>query len=77
MKQKESEENGAPNFLRKETWIHPDGGRRMHRTTKALQEEERDSEEEDLASLSSVDVSGNTIMYLNCVNNSFCLLIIG
>ncbi|XP_066253104.1 telomerase-binding protein EST1A isoform X2 [Euwallacea similis] len=57
MKQKESEENGAPNFLRKETWIRPDGGRRLHRTTKASQEETQDSEEEDLAALSSVDVN--------------------
>lgn len=56
MKQKESEENGAANSLRKETWIRPDGGRRLHRTTKALEEYLRDSEEEDLAALSSVEV---------------------
>ncbi|XP_050308985.1 telomerase-binding protein EST1A-like isoform X2 [Anthonomus grandis grandis] len=57
MKQKESEENGTPNFLRKETWLHPEGGRTLHRTTKALHEDEQDSEEEDLAALSSVDVN--------------------
>ncbi|KAL1494247.1 hypothetical protein ABEB36_009872 [Hypothenemus hampei] len=55
MKQKESEENGSSNFLRRETWIHPDCGTRLHRTTQALQDQ--DSEEEDLASLSSVDVN--------------------
>ncbi|XP_048522651.1 uncharacterized protein LOC109539534 isoform X3 [Dendroctonus ponderosae] len=57
MKQKESEENGAANSLRKETWIRPDGGRRLHRTTKALEDYLRDSEEEDLAALSSVEVN--------------------
>lgn len=63
MKQKESEENGTPNYLRKETWIRPDGGRRLHRTTKALQEDAQDSEEEDLAALSSIDVSCFTENY--------------
>ncbi|XP_030746868.1 uncharacterized protein LOC115875527 isoform X2 [Sitophilus oryzae] len=66
MKQKESEDNGTPNFLRKETWIHPEGGRRLHRTTKALQNELQDSEEEDLAALSSVDVNKRfVISYLH------------
>lgn len=57
MKQKESEDSGnIPGSLRKETWIHPEGGRRVHRTTQAMQEQ-KDSEEEDLAALSSVEVS--------------------
>ncbi|XP_060528527.1 telomerase-binding protein EST1A isoform X2 [Cylas formicarius] len=66
MKQKESEESGQPNFLRKETWIYPHGGRRLHRTTKALQEDVIESDEEDLASLSSVDVNKRfVISYLH------------
>lgn len=53
MKEKESEPSHTPSSLRKEVWIHPVGGKRVHRTTTAVQ----DSEEEDLASLSSVEVS--------------------
>lgn len=58
MKEKESEVKSTPNSLRRETWIHPDSGRREHRTTSAVTDSrEIDSEEEDLAILSSVDVS--------------------
>ncbi|CAH1122300.1 unnamed protein product [Ceutorhynchus assimilis] len=57
MKEKESAKQGTLNFLRKETWILPDGSRRQHRTSQAFQEEMQDSEEEDLASLSSVNVN--------------------
>ncbi|KAJ8915058.1 hypothetical protein NQ315_014313 [Exocentrus adspersus] len=66
MKQKESEELGnVPGSLRKETWIHPEGGRRVHRTTQAMQEQ-KDSEEEDLAALSSVEVNKRfVISYLH------------
>ncbi|XP_076251691.1 smg6 nonsense mediated mRNA decay factor isoform X1 [Rhynchophorus ferrugineus] len=65
MKQKESE-GGARNFLRRETWIPPEGGRVLHRTTKAVQDESQDSEEEDLAALSSVDVNKRfVISYLH------------
>ncbi|XP_018574342.1 telomerase-binding protein EST1A isoform X2 [Anoplophora glabripennis] len=66
MKQKESEDSGnIPGSLRKETWIHPEGGRRVHRTTQAMQEQ-KDSEEEDLASLSSVEVNKRfVISYLH------------
>lgn len=57
MKEKESE-TSSPGALRKETWIRPDGGRRVHRTTSAVQEQRKiDSEEEDLAGLSSIEVS--------------------
>lgn len=57
MKEKESESTHPPNSLRKEIWIHPDSGRRIHRTRTAIQEQKAlDSEEEDLASLSSVEV---------------------
>lgn len=57
MKQKESENNvNGPNSLRKETWIHPEGGKRVHRTTQSIQDQ-KDSEEEDLAALSSIEVS--------------------
>lgn len=58
MKKKESEVKKTSNSLRRETWIHPDSGRREHRTTTAITEsKDIDSEEEDLAALSSVDVS--------------------
>lgn len=57
MKEKESESTHPPNSLRKEIWIHPDSGKRIHRTTTAVQEQKPvDSDEEDLASLSSVEV---------------------
>lgn len=57
MKEKESESSHTPSSLRKEIWVHPDSGRRIHRTTTAIQEQKPlDSEEEDLASLSSVEV---------------------
>ncbi|CAH0556011.1 unnamed protein product [Brassicogethes aeneus] len=57
MKQKESEETTTtPGSLRKETWIRPDGGKRVHRTTQALQDN-KDSEEEDLASLGNIELN--------------------
>lgn len=66
MKEKESENsNSTSGSLRHETWIHPDGGKRVHRTTKAVQEQ-KDSEEEDLAGLSSVEVNKRfVISYLH------------
>lgn len=65
MKQKEFEEPGnAPGSLRKEIWIHPEGGRRVHRTTQASLEQDF-SEEEDLESLNSVEV---------CIENIYQLL---
>ncbi|XP_044271255.1 telomerase-binding protein EST1A isoform X2 [Tribolium madens] len=66
MKQKESEDpENAPGSLRHETWIRPDGGRRVHRTTQTVQEQQ-DSEEEDLAALSSVEVNKRfVISYLH------------
>lgn len=59
MKEKESENAKSKHgSLRKETWIRPDGGRRMHRTTSTLQDTKTfDSEEEDLAALTSVEVN--------------------
>lgn len=80
MKEKESESAHPPNSLRKEIWIHPDGGRRIHRTTTAVQEQKPvDSDEEDLASLSSVEVSFfiyckefYKIKFLNIRCNLFC-----
>lgn len=57
MKEKESESPHPPNSLRREIWIHPDSGKRIHRTSAAIQEQKTlDSEEEDLANLSSVEV---------------------
>ncbi|GLV32356.1 Smg6 [Carabus blaptoides fortunei] len=56
MKEKESAQN-IPSSLRREIWVHPEGGRRLHRTTSAAQETVLDSEEEDLYTLSSVEVN--------------------
>lgn len=57
MKVKESE-TSMQNCLRKEIWVRPDGGRRVHRTTSTMQEQRPlDSEDEDLQNLSSADVS--------------------
>ncbi|KAK5644530.1 hypothetical protein RI129_005830 [Pyrocoelia pectoralis] len=58
MKEKESETVGLPGSLRREIWIRPDGGRRVHRTTSAAQEPKHlDSEEEDLAALPCLEVN--------------------
>ncbi|KAF5269666.1 hypothetical protein FQA39_LY08589 [Lamprigera yunnana] len=58
MKEKESETVALPGSLRREIWIRPDGGRRVHRTTSAAQEPKHpDSEEEDLASLTCLEVN--------------------
>ncbi|KAK4875117.1 hypothetical protein RN001_011539 [Aquatica leii] len=58
MKEKESETVGLPGSLRREIWIRPDGGRRVHRTTTAAQEPKHlDSEEEDLAALTCLEVN--------------------
>lgn len=58
MKEKESEVKNSPNSLRQETWIRPDSGRRVHRTTSAIPDSKQiDSEEEDLAVLTNVEVS--------------------
>ncbi|CAH1977497.1 unnamed protein product [Acanthoscelides obtectus] len=55
---------GGSNALRKETWVHPEGGPRVHRTTRASEHEE--NEEEDLAALSSVEVNKRfVISYLH------------
>ncbi|XP_049823827.1 uncharacterized protein LOC109600502 isoform X3 [Aethina tumida] len=66
MKQKESEETTTVSgSLRKETWIRPDGGKRVHRTTQELQGA-KDSEEEDLASLSQIELNKRfVITYLH------------
>lgn len=57
MKEKESEST-TPSSLRKETWIRPDGGRRVHRTTSTVQEQVKfDTDDEDLSSLTSVEVN--------------------
>lgn len=57
MKEKESEST-SQGSLRRETWIRPDGGRRVHRTTPAVPEQKKlDSEEEDLATLTSMEVN--------------------
>lgn len=55
MKEKESTQS-TPGSLRREIWINPDGGRRLHRTTSAAKETTLDSEEEDLQSLPSIEV---------------------
>ena len=55
------------NGLRREYWVHPEAGRpRLHITTSTVQDQRRnDSEEEELTTLSSVEV--NTI-------SVFCLI---
>lgn len=61
MKRKEFDEPGnIPGSLRKEIWIHPEGGRRVHRTTQATLEQDI-SEEDDLESLNSVEVCTNNL----------------
>lgn len=69
MKQKEFEEPcNVPGSLRKEIWIHPEGGRRVHRTTQATLDQDF-SEEEDLESLNSVEVCSKIslkILRKNC-----------
>lgn len=46
--------NSAGHF-RRETWIHPDGGRRIHRTA-LLEPICADSEEEELQNMDSIEV---------------------
>ena len=53
--------------LRKEVWIKPDGGRRLHRTTSA-QEGAPDSEEAELKAMSTTDLNRR-------FNNAFLHLI--
>jgi hypothetical protein len=53
--------------LRKEIWIRPDGGRRLHRTTSA-QEGAPDSEEAELKAMSTTDLNRR-------FNNAFLHLI--
>lgn len=67
MKEKESSQN-VPGSLRREIWIHPDSGRRLHRTTSAAKDSSLDSEEEDLQSLSSLEVSCLIIFF--CKNKN-------
>lgn len=53
--------------LRKEIWIRPEGGRRLHRTTSALDSLETNGDEEDLRELSTSDLNrrfNNTFLYL-------------
>ncbi|KAK9889657.1 hypothetical protein WA026_007035 [Henosepilachna vigintioctopunctata] len=65
MMEKESQTTNQPTSIRRETWIRPDGGKRVHRTTQAVQGDE-DSEEQNLASLSSVEVNKRfVISYLH------------
>lgn len=55
MKEKEFDSKKSTQ-LRREIWIHPDGGRRVHRTTSTSQQELDDSEAE-LEAMSNSDVS--------------------
>ncbi|XP_059096811.1 telomerase-binding protein EST1A-like isoform X1 [Tigriopus californicus] len=53
--------------LRKEIWIRPEGGRRLHRTTSALDTPETNEDDEDLRELSTSDLNrrfNNTFLYL-------------
>lgn len=62
MKEKEGagKESGG-NGLRREYWVHPEGGRpRLHITTSTVQDQRKtDSEEEELTTLSSIEVCSN------------------
>lgn len=53
-KEKESVINGS--MLRKETWIRPDGGKRIQRTTSTSQECHEESDDDELTSLSAHEV---------------------
>ena len=53
-KEKESVINGS--MLRKETWIRPDDGKRIQRTTSTSQEFD-DSDTDELSALSVTEVS--------------------
>lgn len=58
LKEKERKFGGP---LRRETWFHPDGGRRIHRTTPldpaaAHRNDGDTTEEEELGSMTSLDV---------------------
>lgn len=57
MKEKEHRFDGP---LRRETWIHPEGGRRIHRTTPLDPQASRNgdtSEEEELQQLDSIELN--------------------
>lgn len=59
MKEKENG-NRSNNRLRREIWIHPEGGRRVHRTTSTAQHSDNSnhqSEEDELAAMSELEVS--------------------
>lgn len=59
MKEKEMGSRSGGNRLRREIWIHPDGGRRVHRTTSTAQHSDssNQSEEDELAAMSELEVS--------------------
>lgn len=70
MKEKESECAGTPGSLRREIWIRPDGGRRVHRTTSAVHDSKHlDSEDEDLATLGCAEVSKFYVCFNTVLSN--------
>ncbi|XP_063220783.1 telomerase-binding protein EST1A [Bacillus rossius redtenbacheri] len=74
-KQRERMQEKEGAGLRRELWVHPEGGRRLHITTSTLQEQRRRdlaSEEEELAQLSSVEVNKRFVTsYLNVQGKLF------
>ncbi|XP_054290937.1 telomerase-binding protein EST1A isoform X2 [Macrosteles quadrilineatus] len=56
MKEKEGDRNNRSHQLRREIWIHPEGGRRVHRTTSTSAHTDSDSETE-LGALPHLELS--------------------
>lgn len=60
---------------RKEIWIHPDGGKRSHRTTSTT-EPTQDIDEEELSTLSQSEVNNvfyDTFCVGNIIYNILCI----
>lgn len=64
-KEKESSMSSKEKFSkrRKEIWIHPDGGKRSHRTTSTT-EPTQDIDEEELSKLSQSEVKNKNAVLL-------------
>uniref|UniRef100_A0A1B6CG54 PIN domain-containing protein n=2 Tax=Clastoptera arizonana TaxID=38151 RepID=A0A1B6CG54_9HEMI len=54
---KEKEIGNSYGRLRREVWIHPGGGKRVHRTTSTAQSYDSNSEDDELATISSLEVN--------------------
>lgn len=56
---KEKEVGSNHGRLRREVWIHPGGGKRVHRTTSTAQSYDKHSEEDELSTISNLEVNVN------------------